>query len=82
MNDRILELAVKAELYIDWNGRPYPRAYPRAMSAEESRAAYAKFAELIIQESITRITRMGILNNCEEQSKMACDELKEHFGIK
>jgi len=40
-----------------------------------------KFAELIIQESITRITRMGILNNCEDQSIMACDELKEHFGV-
>jgi hypothetical protein len=52
------------------------------MSSEECRAAYAKFAELLIQESITRITRMGILNNCEEQSKMACDELKEHFGVK
>ena len=77
MNDRILELAVQAELYVDWNGRPYPRA----MSSEECRAAYAKFSELIIQESITRITRMGILNNCEEQSKMACDELKEHFGV-
>lgn len=40
-----------------------------------------KFAELIIQECIERITRMGILNNCEDQSKMACDELKEHFGV-
>jgi hypothetical protein len=47
MNDRILELAVQAELYVDWNGRPYPRA----MSAEECRAAYAKFAELIIADT-------------------------------
>ena len=76
MNDRIVELALQSGLYDDWNGRPYPRA----MSSEECRAAYAKFSELIIQESITRITRMGILNNCEEQSKMACDELKEHWN--
>ena len=78
MNDRIIELAVRAELYVDWNGR----TYTREMSSEECRAAYTKFAELIVRECITRITRMGILNNCEEQSKMACDELKEHFGVK
>jgi len=71
MNERILELAEQA-----WDATAVSREFGHPVSFAE------KFSELIIQESITRITRMGILNNCEEQSKMACDELKEHFGIK
>jgi hypothetical protein len=67
MNERIRKLAEQAGLEYNFD----PMLWLK----------YEKFAELIIQESITRITRMGILNNCEEQSKMACDELKEHFGI-
>ena len=66
MNDRILELAVQAELYVDWNGRPYPRA----MSSEECRAAYAKFAELIVREC------------CDQVRMVDAMEIKEHFGIK
>ena len=44
MNERIQELAEQAGLYVDLNGTPWPRA----MSAEESEAAYKKFAELIV----------------------------------
>jgi len=72
MNDRILELAVQAELYVDWNGRPYPRA----MSSEECRAAYAKFAELLLQECIdlanhSNVTGVSVIG----------ERIKEHFGI-
>ena len=63
MNDRILELAVQAELYVDLNGRPYPRA----MSAEECRAAYEKFAELII--SYTREACAKICDSYAENQK-------------
>jgi hypothetical protein len=74
MNDRIKELAREAA-----DGM---LSYDAEGEFRLNQQEVFKFAELIIQESITRITRMGILNNCEEQSKMACDELKEHFGIK
>jgi hypothetical protein len=47
MNERIEELAVESGLYVDLNGT----SWPRAMSAEESEAAYKKFAELIIRDT-------------------------------
>lgn len=71
MNERIKELAEQA-----WDATAVSPDFGHPVSFAE------KFAELIIQECIERITRMGILNNCEDQSKMACDVLKEHFGIK
>ena len=46
MNERIRDLGVRAGLYVDLNGTPWPRA----MSAEACELAYAKFAELIVQE--------------------------------
>jgi hypothetical protein len=46
MNTPILKFAEQAGLYVDLNGK----LWPRAMSAEESEVAYKKFAELIIQE--------------------------------
>jgi hypothetical protein len=68
MNDRIKELAREAA-----DGM---LSYDAEGEFRLNEKEVFKFAELIIQESIT------LLNNCEEQSKMACDELKEHFGIK
>ena len=46
MNKQITQLAEQAGLYVDLNGRPYPKS----MSAEECIAAYQKFAELIVRE--------------------------------
>jgi hypothetical protein len=71
MNDRILELAVQAELYVDWNGRPYPRA----MSSEECRAAYAKFAELIVRECIAQVRK-----DENGPAYEAATRIWEHFG--
>ena len=51
MNERIRELAVEAGLYVDLNGTPWPRA----MSAEESEAAYKKFAELIVADVLNEV---------------------------
>jgi hypothetical protein len=51
MNEQILKLGVEAGLYVDLNGTPWPRA----MSAEESEAAYKKFAELIVQDVLDEV---------------------------
>ena len=46
MNGRIQELAQEAGLYVDVNGRPWPRN----MNGEDIEGAYQKFAELIVRE--------------------------------
>jgi len=46
MNPQIRALADQAGLYVDLGHT----LYPRAMSAEECEAVYAKFAELLIKE--------------------------------
>jgi hypothetical protein len=46
MNDRIKQLAEQAGMYVEARGEPWPKW----MSAEECELAYAKFAELIVQE--------------------------------
>ena len=68
MNKRIQELLSQAGLYVDLNGQPWPRN----MSAEESEAAYKKFAELIITECATIALR-------EEHDPYEC--ILSHFGV-
>jgi hypothetical protein len=46
MNSRIQELAQEAGMYVDLDGKPWPKW----MGAEECEVASAKFAELIVQE--------------------------------
>ena len=46
MNKRIQELAEQAGMYVDLDSKPWPKW----MSAEESVAAYEKFAQLIVQK--------------------------------
>jgi len=66
MNEQILKLGVEAGLYVDLNGTPWPRA----MSAEESEAAYEKFAELIVKECALQ---------CIHNEDM--DLIEKHFGV-
>lgn len=40
-----------------------------------------KFAELIIQECIDCINRVGILEDVEFQSGMIAQNVREHFGV-
>lgn len=76
MNERIQELADQSGLYVDLNGRPWPKN----MSAEECEAAYKKFAELIVQDGINKILEW-------KNEPFPFDEhtavwiLKKHFGI-
>ena len=45
MNEQIKELAIEAGMYVDLNGKPWPKW----MGAEECETAYAKFADLVIE---------------------------------
>lgn len=40
-----------------------------------------RFAELIVQECIERINRVGILEDVEFQSGMIAQDVREHFGV-
>ena len=72
MNERFMELAGQAGLYVDLEGSPWPRA----MSAEECEAAYKKFAELIVRECAN-------LANSESSYpyKDFGDKIRAHFGV-
>ena len=74
MNQRIQQLAVEAGMYVDLNGTPWPRA----MSAEESEAAYKKFAELIVQECGVALSPM--LRDMISRGQ-AVELIKKHFGV-
>ena len=72
MNERIQKLADEAGLYVDLNGRPWPKS----MSAEECEVAYKKFAELIVRECV------GVADRSNVTSKSIVGErIKEHFGV-
>ena len=74
MNKQIQQLAVKAGLYVDLNGRPWPRA----MSAEECEAAYQKFAQLFVQECCRALNPM--LRDMISRGQ-AVDMIKQHFEV-
>jgi hypothetical protein len=40
-----------------------------------------KFAELIVQECIDRIKRVGILEDIENETDIVVSAVKEHFGF-
>jgi len=71
MNERILKLAVEAGMYVDLNGTPWPRA----MSAEESEAAYKKFAQLIVQKCADVGERYA------DGNYEVPNQILEHFGL-
>jgi hypothetical protein len=88
MNEQILKLGVEAGLYVDLDGTPWPRA----MSAEESELAYAKFAELIIKECADILMKPEhVMNHPEELTDynrgwvngrlLGVEHIKEHFGV-
>jgi len=85
MNERIQELLSQAGLYVDLNGRPWPRA----MSAEESEATYKKFAELIVQDCIGKVTKVSDSIKEFDSDNVdgidLCDlityHIKKHFGV-
>ena len=72
MNDRIRQLAIQADLYVNVNGNPWPKN----MNGEDIEGAYQKFAELIVAE---------MLQTCEDHpgwsGRMIGEKIKEHFGV-
>ncbi len=84
MNERIRELATQADLF---HILPNGNLYPTAMTAEQSIAAYQKFAELIVEECLKKI--VGVPNaygDYRDQIENAMREyciysIKQHFGV-
>ena len=73
MNPRIQELAEQAGMYVDVKGKPWPKW----MGAEECEQAYAKFAELIVQNCI-ELNKQELAFNAFEK---LLNRYNEHFGI-
>ena len=73
MNALILELATKAGLYVDVNGKPWPRN----MNGEDIEGAYCKFAELIVLECAK--ASGGSLGPTDRYHSAL--RIKEHFGV-
>jgi hypothetical protein len=73
MNKRIKELAEQAGMYVEVKGEPWPKW----MGAEECEAAYARFAELIVQECAVVIEK-NLFKGIGWNTSRA---VKQHFGI-
>ncbi len=71
MNQRSKQLAIEAGLYVDLKGEPWPKW----MGAEECEQAYARFAELLIQECADYVDSAISDGGVDGRS------LKEHFGV-
>ena len=86
MNEQITQLAVRAGLYVDLYGKPWPKS----MSAEECNAAYQKFAELIVQECgnwfngrLVVEPDYGLEHRVERNQAVVgvMKEFNQHFGV-
>jgi hypothetical protein len=81
MNERIQKLADEAGLYVDLNGRPWPKS----MSAEECEAAYQKFAESIVAECLAQVARVDDMleDNSAQKAAVAwvASSIANHFGV-
>ena len=73
MHPQIQKLAEQAGMYVDVNGEPWPRW----MGAEECEAAYARFAQLIVEECTTVIER-NLFQGIGWNTSRA---VKRHFGL-
>ena len=54
MNKKIKDLAIEAGLYVDLNGKPWPRN----MTGEDIEAFYEKFAYLLIDECAKKVDKV------------------------
>ena len=73
MHPQIQKLAQEAGLYVDVNGKPWPRN----MNGEDIEGAYQKFAELVIQECAT-VVEKNLFQGIGWNTSRA---VKQHFGI-
>jgi hypothetical protein len=75
MNPQILKLAEQAGMYVDLDGKPWPKW----MGAEECETAYARFAELIVKECAKLFDKDEIELTLTERTIHSM--IKEHFGV-
>ena len=73
MNQKIKEFGIKAGMYVDLNGNPWPKW----MSAEECEQAYAKFAELLIKDCALLVQNRGSFLKYDALAK----DILNHYGI-
>ena len=73
MQDRIKQLAIQADLYVDVKGEPWPRN----MNGEDIEGAYERFAQLIIEECAMVVEQ----NVFEGIGRNASRAVKRHFGV-
>ena len=71
MNERILRLAEQA-------GSTHKQSLGVYQFYEHE---LEKFAELIVQECIHRINRVGILEDIENETDMVVSAVEDHFGV-
>jgi hypothetical protein len=74
MNERLKQLAELAGMYVDVKGEPWPRW----MGAEECEAAYAKFAELIVEKCAGIIESQDVDPSFKLRMSWA---VKQYFGV-
>ena len=80
MKSRLQELAEQAGMYVDLDGKPWPKW----MGAEECEVAYAKFAELIVEECryVMDCNKGSDQNPVWNQALSETSEkIKQHFGV-
>ena len=70
MNPTFLELAIEADLYVDVNGRPWPRN----MNGADIEGAYQRFAELIVRDCMYNL----YINGYDD----AMNQIQQHYGVK
>ena len=73
LQDRIKQLAIRADLYVDVKGEPWPRN----MNGEDIEGAYERFAQLIIEECAMVVEQ----NVFEGIGRNASRAVKRHFGV-
>lgn len=71
MKQQFKELAIKAGLYVNVNGNPWPKN----MNGEDIEGAYQKFAELVVKETL-EVARAGI-----EYGPGMEDAVYKYFGV-
>jgi hypothetical protein len=79
MNPRIQKLAQEAGLYVDVNGKPWPRN----MNGEDIEGAYQKFAELIVRQCM-KVASPNYMSTPEDSVyyvEQAVNRIAEHFGV-
>ena len=76
MSPRVLKLAREAGLYVDFNGRPWPRN----MTGEDIEGTYAKFAELIVRECANELIKWKD-EPFPYDPEFGARLIKQHFGV-